>query len=341
MAEFNQQIEILRQMDKAREAIKRKYNLIKSNKFETESFVKETFKPMIEPLEKLAENNSKLSQRKKKKYSGLLQPKKEETMDEKDVLVKSMENEDISSKVDSFENLNFANTSDAEKYLPSKVDSFENVNFSNTSDAEKFDENEVFQTPPSDSLNKYLSMLKKQQITTLDTVYGVRKLQNGNLMIGDQQINFEDDKIYIGNDTFDRSNGLVELLFKKKPLTTAVTKDDLTLYGRIIQKTNAHRKYYKAHEEVRNQPSEKFRDIISPLIKTPKKSSTVGDGFALSQPYKIARPRSQIDYIYWDDPNELVERLRLLLAETSAGNQNHVNEIQSIIEELREAEIIY
>ena len=47
------------------------------------------------------------------------------------------------------------------------------------------------------------------------------------------------------------------------------------------------------------------------------------------------------DYIYWDDPNELVERLRLLIAEVSAGNENNVNKIQSIIEELREAKIIY
>jgi len=28
-------------------------------------------------------------------------------------------------------------------------------------------------------------------------------------------------------------------------------------------------------------------------------------------------------YKYWDDPNELIERLRLLLASESAGNTNH------------------
>jgi len=45
-------------------------------------------------------------------------------------------------------------------------------------------------------------------------------------------------------------------------------------------------------------------------------------------------------YKYWDDPNELIERLRLLLASESAGNTNHKNEMISIIEELREANII-
>ena len=48
-----------------------------------------------------------------------------------------------------------------------------------------------------------------------------------------------------------------------------------------------------------------------------------------------------IDYVHWDDPNELVDRLRLLLASRAAGSNSHVNEINSIIEELREAEIIY
>ena len=37
----------------------------------------------------------------------------------------------------------------------------------------------------------------------------------------------------------------------------------------------------------------------------------------------IARRDTQMDYVYWDDPNELVDRLRLLLAERSAGNPSY------------------
>lgn len=43
---------------------------------------------------------------------------------------------------------------------------------------------------------------------------------------------------------------------------------------------------------------------------------------------------------YWDDPNELVDRLRLLASSASAGHTGHNNEIISIIEELREANLI-
>lgn len=41
--------------------------------------------------------------------------------------------------------------------------------------------------------------------------------------------------------------------------------------------------------------------------------------------------------MYWDDPNELVDRLRLLHASQQAGNNNVNNEIISIESELQEA----
>lgn len=50
--------------------------------------------------------------------------------------------------------------------------------------------------------------------------------------------------------------------------------------------------------------------------------------------------KSKLDYIYWDDPSELVNRLRLLIASQQAGHTNHYNEINLILKELREAQII-
>lgn len=47
-----------------------------------------------------------------------------------------------------------------------------------------------------------------------------------------------------------------------------------------------------------------------------------------------------IVYEYYDNPNELCDRLRLLVSSKSAGNSNHDQEINSIIEELRERHII-
>lgn len=47
-----------------------------------------------------------------------------------------------------------------------------------------------------------------------------------------------------------------------------------------------------------------------------------------------------IVYEYYDDPNELCDRLNLLIASQKAGNTNHNQEINSIIEELRERGIV-
>lgn len=50
--------------------------------------------------------------------------------------------------------------------------------------------------------------------------------------------------------------------------------------------------------------------------------------------------KNRIVYEYFDDPNELCERLRLLISSRMAGNSNHMQEISSIIEELRELKCI-
>lgn len=52
-------------------------------------------------------------------------------------------------------------------------------------------------------------------------------------------------------------------------------------------------------------------------------------------PYK-----PNVTYEYWDDPNELCERLRVLISSHNAGNTNHAQEIDSIIEELSERGLI-
>lgn len=63
-----------------------------------------------------------------------------------------------------------------------------------------------------------------------------------------------------------------------------------------------------------------------------------GDG--LENNFIPFNPRNKIVYEYFDDPNELCDRLRLLLSSKLAGNTNHQQEINSIIEELRELGLI-
>ncbi len=88
----------------------------------------------------------------------------------------------------------------------------------------------------------------------------------------------------------------------------------------------------------RHVNSKKFSQIIKPMFEV---TSTLKTGGSLLPRYKIASRNTRKDFVYWDDPNELVERLQLLVAERSAGNFSHENEIHSIIEELREGGYIY
>ena len=46
--------------------------------------------------------------------------------------------------------------------------------------------------------------------------------------------------------------------------------------------------------------------------------------------------KNEIDYAKWDNPNEFVDRLRLLIAKPVVGDDSHINEICMIIREQRE-----
>ena len=102
----------------------------------------------------------------------------------------------------------------------------------------------------------------------------------------------------------------------------------------MLLSTNAHRMYYLADGALRINDS-KFKNIIAKLINySPYK---MGSGLPLYMLYN----NNKIDYMYWDNPNELVDRLRLLIASQATGNTSLANEINAIVEELREANIIY
>ena len=58
----------------------------------------------------------------------------------------------------------------------------------------------------------------------------------------------------------------------------------------------------------------------------------------LSSLYKKQQKSPQINYANWEDPNELVERLELLIEEKSIDNSN---EMYKIIRELKEAGYIH
>ena len=161
-----------------------------------------------------------------------------------------------------------------------------------------------------------------------DRVFGIRKVK-GSLKFGGSNVELSKDTLIdVSNQTqYPLTQGFLELLTKKEPDASLVTAGDKELYKKLILSTNPHRKGYQSNGQLKHTTNKKYINLIKPLL------SPSGSGLPK---YKVANNRS-IDLVYWDDPNELVERLELLMAELRAGNSAHTNEIHSIIEELREA----
>ncbi|KYM93399.1 hypothetical protein ALC62_16001 [Cyphomyrmex costatus] len=78
---------------------------------------------------------------------------------------------------------------------------------------------------------------------------------------------------------------------------------------------------------------------INALLSGDKRNE-IDNVYGLGVPTTMRVTDNKVDYVHWDDPNELVDRLQLLDASRSAGNNAHDNEILSIIDELRESGFI-
>lgn len=123
----------------------------------------------------------------------------------------------------------------------------------------------------------------------------------------------------------------MKLLIRTTPDTELITNQDRQDDARIVQSMDAHRLAYDQDHPIKKSkgPTKKkygfFIELSlkSSFRKGSKRKSTGGRGL----PYKIARKNTAIDYVYWDDPNELVERLRLLISEQVVGHTGHVNGI--------------
>lgn len=168
-----------------------------------------------------------------------------------------------------------------------------------------------------------------------DETYGVR-IEMNKLYVGNLELYIgSNGGISIGNKMYAGKGGLYELLFMKNP--KEYTEEDLNNYKEILETSSAHKRNYDATSQLNGTRSAKYKRIIKPLFKGGTFKSHSGSGIS-----SMIYNEKPIEYIYWDDVNELVDRLKLLNASKTAGNtDSHDNEILAILNELREAGIIY
>lgn len=322
MSDLQRKKNILHQLVKARNAVKRKYNLLKFGRENFEKVVGETFKPIVDPLQKLVTETTKTSEHFPLENKSTENPPTKQLTED--------DNESISST-----------STIQEDSFNDEIDTTQIQKNDTTFETAGEDEEE----DPSKDSSHYFYMLDPRYSKNIDKIYGVRK-DKGKYTIGNSLIHFKDTEIKLNDKTYTRTPGLLELLITKYPNRELITTSDLKNYKEILETSSAHKRQFRPDESIRVHNSKKYTDFIAPLFtvisNVNKRKSTSKEGGRLKLPrYKIARRNTTMDYIYWDDPNELVDRLRLLMAETSAGNSSHTNEIHSIIEELREAGYIY
>jgi len=113
------------------------------------------------------------------------------------------------------------------------------------------------------------------------------------------------------------------------------TQEDLDNYALILKVTNSHRINYSQLERVKSNKGRKYKNIIAPIVA--RESHIVEPMDTVNKSGRgIEVINNKPSVIYFDDPNELVERLKILIASRNAGNTGHANEINAIIEELYE-----
>lgn len=316
-----------RKLIEAADTIKKKVKMIRDLETDNETALQEVFKPISDPLKQMVKS-------------------------------KNVENENMNRDNNNIHNYN----ADMDSYLDKTFkkhslgdegfddnkwsENFTNDNYDdenksvNTNSSENEDVNDTsFQTVMSEPQGETSSWSLSSE-NLKDVPFGVRH-ERGKLKMGSCNVAVTDEFITVAGQKYETTPGLVELLFKKNPNLNIITKDDTTNYKKMLLDTNAHRQGFDPKRPIKSNKGKKYMQVIKPLFKFRHDSvsteSSLSKGKGLPELKKL---KKNVDFVYWNDPNELVNRLKLLLASRSAGNTGLDNDIISIIEELHESGVL-
>lgn len=296
------------QIDHLKKVIKQKYQNFKQGRVESNLMLEKQYKPLIKEIRK----------------SGKLSVKEE-----------PRETEPEEEPEEEPESQYFKPQTFSSPQKPSLEEVFESpqedvLSRLSTSEGQQNASQFVESTFNDPMTRKYMLKLMKDlggAKSKIDHTFGPH-YDNNALKIGNKTLDFNDDgSILVGSVSYKPTVGLYELVFKRLPDDQLYDADDLKAYKDILLKSQAHKRGYKNTATVNRDNSLKYKSVIANLF--PKSYS----GKGMTKSYGR-------DLKYWDDPNELCDRLRLLVTSVEAGNNNHKNEIINIVEELKEAHYI-
>lgn len=293
---------LLREIKSLSDSVRKKTQALKLGLSERDKFLEETFKPIVDPLNKLNQN-----------LSSKIESKNNDKRDEST----SYSTEMISS-----------DEIDEEEAEEGKggVDLKENGDISMTESPTNLSILSHDITDKGPLTRKYiLKMLHHGPKSSKYHVFGAR-LEKDGIHIGDSFISInERDQINIKEENFKGTVGLFELLFELNP--KKYSKNDLNNFKQICLLTNLHRKGYSQNTPIHRNKSNKYKNIISRLFST-KRGKRRGKGMSMKSVYDT-------NVIYYNDINKLVDRMKLLYESVQAGHSGLDNEIVALTEELK------
>ena len=186
--------------------------------------------------------------------------------------------------------------------------------------------------PPSEP-----SIPVSNYLLTEDVTFGLK----GNKVdscynLGSARVVFTKDKISVADREYPITKGLLSLLTRKSP--RGYSEEDKGYYKQMLIDTRAHLR--KTDGKIKTSGGKEKSTFVKKLFNADEDDAKVeeqrGEGMSW---IKLIKESDNIkkSYTYWDDPNELVDRLYLLHASQKAGNNSVSSEIASIESELREA----
>lgn len=316
--------DLKRQIVKSASAVKRKFDMIKDAQTTRNNTLETIFKPIVDPLNMIANKNDEKQHDKETFYNPLF---------------KKIENNESEESYSSIEEFNEQSSEDDEENHEKFRTTDKTLTVSPTQDHDVSEGSfKSLQSSPNVK-NQSLSWSTSSEVFSA-IPFGIRNEQ-GKLMLGKSRVYDDGTTLIIGNHNLRKTLGLKELLFKKKPNLDDITDNDLENYKLLLIDTNAHRRNYDPSKPINSNKGFKYMNIIKPLFKISRKPTTSTESIPRGKGIELVkRVKRNTDLVYWDDPNELVKRLKLLFASRDAGNTGLDNEIIAIIEELHEAGII-
>ncbi|XP_036144224.1 uncharacterized protein LOC118646060 [Monomorium pharaonis] len=317
---------IAREIEKTSESIRKKHRALKTGRIEEDIVTKRHFEPLIEPLQKIIDNSGVRAIKEEPIGNVSFTRKREKEEGEEYASKKKRSNVsfDISATPQKSNHLQISNdvpmiTSTPRPTTVQPIESLENV-FETTDDSlATIVRNQLQTSQGRKALQAQFGPLSQKYVVTvlsgnresdvdIDNIYGVR-LENNGMMLGNKHFDVDnEDNIIIDNVRYAGTPGLYELIFKKIPADDIYTDDDLQKYKSILFATNVHRRNYTKDSQLRSNRGYKYKHLIAPLMSIEPTPKTKKSGKGL--PHAMTLNDNAIDYVHWDNPNELVDRLR-------------------------------